>query len=1655
MNNLQTFLKVTLKAIFWIVTVFVLIFIVIGVLIQIPGIQNKIIHKVTSYVSNKTHTKVEIKNISISFPKSIVIKGLFLNDLQKDTLIYAGKVKMNIVFKNLLLNKISVNNFTLENVNLNINRIATDSLFNYNFLFTAFSNGKNQINVKPQAKSKWTFSIDKVNLKNIRLHYNDEYGGTNVAAFLGNIELKMNAIDLDKSFYSIDKLLVESINANVQMIKPANANEQKTSSVLPKILANNIEINNSTLAYRNSINKQSIIARINRFALKDGSVDLQKEIVIVGKLKLSKSVIYYNTNNTGLVSETKIAVPSTTENNWKVTVKSIDLDDNSLAYRVGNKPEIKNVFDVNQLKYKHLTIAANNLYYSSARTVISIKEFSTIDQNNFSITKFETEFSMDQHSITAKKLKAKTPNSSIDADLYLHYSSLKALKDSMPFMFMNIDMRNVSIKNSDILYFNPQLFKQPFFKNLTNITTVSGIVNGRVNNLKGKNLVIKIGAKTILKTNFSITGLPNVKTAYFNFPNLKIKSSKRDILMIAGPLIPKSIALPEDINMLIVFKGKIKAFESTMGLRSSFGDALVLASIDQKENFRSKVSMTSFNLGSLLKDTAMYGPVTLTAEANGQGFDIKMVKAKVKAEVSQIYLKKYTYHNLKVDGNISGQVFDGKIILNDENAVFNLDGFVNLNPNQEHYRFRLNVQEVDLQKLNLTKADLKIGMVVVADFKGGSLNKLKGKTEISNMIVMQGGKKYFLDSLLHASINEPTPSEFKFNSALIGIKYSGTTSPLAFLVDLNNFINNYFPISDANSLKKESEQSNFNFEIQLHNHPILSQALLPQLKEFETGLIKGSFDSREKDLKLNAAIKRVVYGTTEIKDFVMDINSNSTALNYKISSSNISTAQIKLDNFLFDGKLENKIIFANISSIADNQNKKILIRSQIKKDNTNYKLALDPKNFYLMNNRWDISADNYIEFGKEGFLIHHFFINNGEKQINVASVNDKFNDDLSITIKNFKLDDISRIIEKDTSLVKGIVDGNVLLKRVNNTYGIIADAKISNLFVRDIPVGNLTLKADNPTAQKFDVDVNLSGSGNNLTSKGYFITNEGNNSISINTTIQSLSMKTIEAFSMGQITEASGNLTGNILIQGITKAPEITGELVFNNVFIKPAVLNNRLELKNETIQLNNDGIYFKSFTLLDVNQHTAIIDGSVKMKQFKDYICNLQVNTKDFLLFNSTIRDNQEFFGRMVIDSKIDISGSLTLPIVNGVLKMKKGSNFTFITPANKLSADKGENVVEFVDPLKLNSVLPGAENKAVQKASFTGLNLAAIVEIDKQATLRLLMDPSSTDSLVVKGEAALSFTMNRSGEMSLTGSYNLEQGSYLVSLESVIKKKFNINAGSTINWNGDPMNADITINASYSVQAAPYDLMAAQMSGMSDAGKGEYKQRYPFSVLLKLRGEILHPVISFEIQLAPENKGILGGAVNQKLNMLNENVSDLNKQVFALLVLGRFVQENPFQTESGGTSTLIRSTVSNFLSSELNKLSSKFVPDVELNFNVQSYDDYQTGQAQGRTQVAIGIKKQLFDERLSVQVGGTVDVEGDKSNQNTASDITSDITVEYKLTEDGRFRLKGFRQNLYEGAIEGQLVETGVGVSYVRDFNKWKNIFKASKKNSKVLKK
>ena len=1654
MKSRQLLLQRIAKALFRFVFILVFFFVIAALLIQIPYFQTKIVRYATSFVSNKTGTKVEIGNISISFPKTVVLEGLYLEDLHRDTLLFAGKAKVNISLYKLFQHTVSIGSIHLEEVSLALNRNQTDSLFNYNFLLKAFADTTIKDNVHTITPSKWIFNIEQVSLINFRLNYHDEYAGMILKVALPKSELVIQRMDLDKSSYEVADFLADKMNVNILATKSLNGNSNSGATPLPKISVHNLQLTNSRINYVDSVGSIGISSFVDRCTLTNGLLDLQIQSLGIDNLFLANSRIQLQiknfeskSNSVPLVS-TQVSSP-----NWKISMAQLDLENNYFVFNSGSKSIETKYFDPDHIELNHLCLVATDAIFSADLTKIRVQKFSTSDQNKFAIDNLAADFRMDPQSLHAAGFKASTPNSSINADLDLQYASLASLTDSLYFRKILLNIRNSHIKNSDLLYFKSDLNRQPFFQDSQQVTKVSGTLQGDLSNLNANNLEIETGKNTSIETDFQIIGLPDYKKARYNFPNLKINSGEKDIREVLGSLLPETIGLPDKIGLLVTFGGGMKSFDAKVQMQSSFGNASYVGSLDSSENFSQSLILDSLNLGRLLKDSLLYGPLSLKAGVNGHGLTFNVLHAKINSEVSEFSLNKYTYHSLKLNGTITDKELQGKISLNDENAVFDLTGLVNRNPGKEHYKFSLNLNGADLQKLNFIRKDARISFAATTDLVGGSGIEPKGMVQISQVVVASQGKKYLLDTFLTASVNEPAEHNSKALEAIVGIQYHGNVSPSTLTDDLKSFVNRYFQLSNSNSASLKNDSSWFSFEMKLHNHPLLTEVLLPQLKEFEPVEIRGTFDPQKSVMMMEASVKKIAYGSMEINDLQASVNADPISIGFKLSSSVVSNPQFKLDNFSLDGKLANNKLVATVSSISDQQKRKLLLKAQIGKVNGNYKLTLSPNDFYLMNNQWNIAADNFVEFGKEGFLVHHLFFNHGESHVDFTSVNDQMNGDLKVDVKNFKLEDISGIIEQEKGMVKGNVEGTLLFKRVASNYGIVADAWINNLFIADIPIGNLVVKAENKSKEKFIMDAVLSGPDNNISVNGYYLPNGGDQSLGMKAIIHKLSMKTVEAFSIGQIKEATGSLSGELMIGGNFSLPDLSGELLFSHAIFKPTVLNNRLELKNETIQLKKDGVYFNTFTILDAGQHAAILDGVIRMKQFTGFSFDLQINTKDFLLFNTTAKNNKEFFGRMVIDSKIGVTGSMKLPTVNARVKLKKGSNFTFSVPEDKLTTDKGENVVEFDNTLKFNPILIRNEKKGVIDTGLKGFHLSSILEIDKEATLRLLLDPATTDSLVVKGEAALSLNMDQSGKMSLTGAYHLNEGSYLVSLESVIKKKFEIDAGSSIIWNGDPMDAEISMDARYSVRASPYDLVAGQLSGPSSIEQEGYKQRYPFLVVLKLRGQILHPEINFAIQLLPEDKGILGGAVDQKLGILNEDISALNKQVFALLVLGRFVQENPFQSETAGTSTLIRSTVGKFLTAQLNQLSSKIIPGMDLNFDIQSFDDYQSGLAKGRTQVGIGLKKQLFNERLSVQLGGSFDVEGDMAKQNSAGDMASDVTLEYKLTKDGRYRLKGFRHSLYEGAIDGQLVETGAGFVFVRDFNKWRQLFTFQKSTGDSL--
>lgn len=1632
--------KRLLKISAWIIACVILLFLCLYLLINIPAVQQKLLSETTSWLRNKTKTDIRVQKIDLRIPKSVVLEGLFVKDLSSDTLVNTGELAVEINVTDLFRKQITLNSVRLSNATVRLRRSANDSVYNFDFLVKAFASPSAK---KDSLAKQDNLDVNDLKLQNVDFLLDDEKSGLYTRYRVARLDVEMKKLGINENDFRAKSIEIDGLRGELVQYKRSLPNDSSTkkNNRLPFASSALIKIKNSFFVYEDKTAKQYIQASINDLELTEGEVNLQKQTVKANTFKLENS--FGRVGLTFQAKESNESVPAKAQEKidqgWSVTVNKISLSKNNLGYNVLNAAPKSNSFDANHINYAELSLVAGNFFYSSEKLQADVESFSAIDPRSFNVKNFSASFLMTPTLIEGKNILLRTTESSFSGDGRITFYNLSSIADSLAQLGIYTKIKSAEASATELAWFAPTLTNVPVFHR-GNRLRASGLLTGKLNHIKTPGFTVYAGKTSRVYTRGEVRGLPDPKALFLDLKQIEAHTSKEDLQALTGRLPTDNINIPANVNLNGTFKGTLKRFSSSAHVQSDFGMIDAAATIDQEENFSAHIITEKFELGRLL-NSELFGASTLSANIWGSGLDTQRISANVNLASKEFTINKYTYRNITLNGNYTKQTITAELAVQDTNLALKANGFVNLNKGSEQYKTDLKLEGADLKKINLSDRDMRIAFDAISDIKGADMNSINGKAGVTKIMVASSGKKYILDSLLFAAINEGGNSEMNLTSSIIGINYKGTFAPGDLIKEMKQNFHSYFAIEDAPAAQPLKGPQQFSFDITFNNHPVLQEVFFPGLLEFDPGTISGSYRSDSKKLELNGEIKRLIYKTFDIRGFLAQISSDEKKLTFNFKSDKLSNSKIKFDNVELKGGFENQAGYATLSSTGTADERKIRLSTSLTHhEKSGYKLRLEPSELILMNEPWTVSDDNYIIFANDGMLFHNLLLAKNGSSLTVNTPSDKIGGDAHVSLTNFRLDNISKIIEKDTSLVKGIANGSIILKKTNQTYPFEADLGIKNLAMREVEVGNLDIKANNIVTGKYDLSVNLTGAGNSISAKGFYTPGKASE-LDVSLTMSPLTARSLEAFSFGQIRQASGNLSGNLIVKGKVNDPSITGQLVFNDVQLTPSYLNSPLYLKSETISLQPGNLAFNAFTILDVNNNPAVVNGSISMKELKDFKFALTINTTDFMLFNTTRRDNEQFFGTMIIDSRLRVRGTLDYPVISSTVKLKKGSYFTFAAIENKLSADRGENIVVFEDSTKLNPILRREGTKQRSVSTLKNFDISSTVEIDRKATIRLMLDPGTNDSLVVRGEAALSFGLDPSGKMSLTGVYNLSEGTYVVSLENVIKKKFKISPGSTITWNGDPLDALVNLNATYFTRTTPVDLVAGQVT---NAELANYRQRYGFDVILKLRGPILTPDISFEIQLEQGQKGAIGGTINGKLEQLNDNPSALNKQVFALLVLNRFIQENPLETETNAGENAARTTVGKFLSAQLNQLSSRFVPGVDINFDVQSYNDYSTGKSEGRTQVGVGVTKQLFDERLSVQVGGAVDVEGEKAKQNTATDITGDVIVEYKLTKNGRYRLKGFRNSQYQGALEGQIIQTGAGILYVRDFNEWMQLFR-----------
>ena len=866
-------------------------------------------------------------------------------------------------------------------------------------------------------------------------------------------------------------------------------------------------------------------------------------------------------------------------------------------------------------------------------------------------------------------------------------------------------------------------------------------------------------------------------------------------------------------------------------------------------------------------------------------------------------------------------------------------------------------------------------------------------------------------------------------------------------------LSKYIDLGNSKTKIAQDEQR-LNFKLFVDNDPILFK-IFPKLTGFEPISISGKYNNVTDSLQVKGTIPRIVYNNNTIADGKINIENKGNTLEYQVSVATIESGEIKFPRTSISGKVEKNVLTYALETKDSKDKQQYFIAGELLHNDSKNILKIDATNFVLNYDKWNINAENAIEFGDKKLYVNKFYLDNSGNELKIQSLGNQNNAPLQIDFVNFKIETILNVIKKDKLLMTGLINGSALVDNVMTNPTFTSDIKIDDFAFKGETVGNIVLKVDNKTNNLLAANATLSGEGNDVNLIGTYQINDG--TFDLNLDMNTLNVKSIQGFSMGNISDGTGFLSGNFKITGTTNAPKINGELNCNNAGFRITKINSYFKTTGEKIRFQNEVIAFDNFTLYDENENEMTVNGTIHSADFRNYDFGLTLVASGFRAIHSTAKDNDLFYGDLFLDTNLNINGTLDNPIIGGNVRIIEGTKFSVVLPQSDPSIADREGIVEFVDEDNLYLKQTASLEKKLNQSVLVGMDVSVAISIEKEAELTLVIDEGNGDYLSLVGEADLTGGIDPSGKTTLTGKYEFSQGAYEMNF-NMIRRKFDIQKGSNIVWNGEPTMANLNITAIYTVETAPINLLGNQLGAVSQTAKNTYKQKIPFQTILKMNGELLKPEIKFDIILPDGNYGVSSDIVTAsqaKLEQLRQDPAELNKQVFALLLLNRFIGENPFASESGGISaeSLARQSVSKILSQQLNDLAGDLISGIQLEFDLESTEDYTSGTMQNRTDLNVGISKKLFDDRIKITVGSSFGVEGQERANEDVTNIAGDVALDYQLTKDGRYMVRAYRKNEYQVAIAGQVVETGLAFVVTMSYNKFRELFLQSRQD-KALK-
>src|SRR5690606_17284842 len=388
----------------------------------------------------------------------------------------------------------------------------------------------------------------------------------------------------------------------------------------------------------------------------------------------------------------------------------------------------------------------------------------------------------------------------------------------------------------------------------------------------------------------------------------------------------------------------------------------------------------------------------------------------------------------------------------------------------------------------------------------------------------------------------------------------------------------------------------------------------------------------------------------------------------------------------------------------------------------------------------------------------------------------------------------------------------------------------------------------------------------------------------------------LNAFAIPQITDYSGLANGEIAITGELTTPVLDGFIDFQDAIFKVDYLNTYYRF-NDRVRVEDGwfGIDYKP--IYDESGHKGFVVASAFHEDYSRWSYDISIEANSFFLLNTTREMNSTYYGTAYGTGTMQIGGYEGFLEINIDATTQKGTSIKL--PLDETEDVTMENFVHFVSKKD--------EEHEERQLDLSGVQLRLNVDATPDAEIQLIFDEKAGDIIRGRGSGKITLEISPTGEFLMFGRYEIQEGSYLFTLQNLINKQFKLREGGVIGWYGDPYQADIDITATYNLRTPLYPIMIENQD--------RYRGREEVNVVLNLNGKLMNPEINFEIELPAATE-----TERSQLSSIASTTQQLNQQVFSLLILNRFL---PVQTTDNqalsGVSGFGAATTSDFVSSQI----------------------------------------------------------------------------------------------------------------------------------------